>query len=52
MFKGSIQFACVPGYVLDPTVGATYACNNGQWLTKPRCLGNAVIHFALYLLIF
>jgi hypothetical protein len=36
--KGSIQFACIPGYALDPTVGASYICNNGQWSTKPRCL--------------
>ncbi|CAF3535250.1 unnamed protein product [Adineta steineri] len=35
---GSVQFACNPGYVLDPTVGASYTCNNGVWSTKPRCL--------------
>ncbi|UJR10078.1 hypothetical protein I4U23_014300 [Adineta vaga] len=34
---GSIQFACMPGYVLDSTVGASYTCNNGVWSTKPRC---------------
>ncbi|CAF0747031.1 unnamed protein product [Adineta ricciae] len=35
---GSIQFACSQGYVLDPTIGASYTCNNGVWSTKPRCL--------------
>ncbi|CAF0789085.1 unnamed protein product [Adineta ricciae] len=34
---GSIQFACIPGYTLDSTVGAAYTCNNGVWSTKPRC---------------
>ncbi len=29
------------GYVLDPTIGASYVCNNGQWSTKPRCLSNS-----------
>ena len=33
-----MQFACSTGYVLDPTIGASYVCNNGQWSTKPRCL--------------
>ncbi|CAF3995083.1 unnamed protein product, partial [Adineta steineri] len=36
--NGWIQFACNPGYALDPTVGASYTCNNGVWSTKPRCL--------------
>ncbi|CAF4644759.1 unnamed protein product [Rotaria sp. Silwood1] len=35
---GWIQFACMPGYALDSTVGALYTCNNGVWSTKPRCL--------------
>jgi hypothetical protein len=35
---GSIQFTCMPGYVLDPTIGASYMCNNGVWSTKPQCL--------------
>ncbi|CAF4947730.1 unnamed protein product, partial [Rotaria socialis] len=35
---GWVQFACVPGYALDATVGNLYICNNGVWSTKPRCL--------------
>ncbi|CAF2947521.1 unnamed protein product [Rotaria sp. Silwood2] len=35
---GWIQFACMPGYALDPMIGALYTCNNGVWSTKPRCL--------------
>ncbi|CAF1533170.1 unnamed protein product, partial [Adineta steineri] len=35
---GWIQFACNPGYALDPIVGASHTCNNGVWSTKPRCL--------------
>ncbi|CAF3354956.1 unnamed protein product [Rotaria socialis] len=35
---GWVQFACVPGYALDSTVGNLYVCNNGVWSTKPRCL--------------
>ncbi len=50
--KGSIQFACVLGYALDPTVGASYICNNGQWSTKPRCLSKSGIYFAFNLYIF
>ncbi|CAF4597909.1 unnamed protein product, partial [Rotaria magnacalcarata] len=35
---GWIQFACMPGYALDPMVGNLYICNNGAWSTKPQCL--------------
>ncbi|CAF3115912.1 unnamed protein product [Rotaria socialis] len=35
---GWVQFACLPGYALDSTVGNLYVCNNGVWSTKPRCL--------------
>ncbi|CAF2679564.1 unnamed protein product [Rotaria sp. Silwood2] len=35
---GWIQFACMPGYAIDSTVGELYNCNNGVWSTKPRCL--------------
>ena len=35
--QGSVRFACGVGYVLDPSIGDTYVCNNGQWSTKPRC---------------
>ncbi|CAF3634681.1 unnamed protein product [Rotaria socialis] len=35
---GWVQFACLPGYALDPTVGSLYVCSNGAWSTQPRCL--------------
>ena len=39
---GTIQLACVPGYTLDPSVGASYTCTNGVWSTKPRCLSKHI----------
>jgi hypothetical protein len=42
---GSLQFACGAGYTLDPTIGATYSCINGNWSPKPQCISK-LLHFA------
>ncbi|CAF0831335.1 unnamed protein product [Adineta steineri] len=44
---GSIQFTCSSGYALDPTIGASYTCNNGIWSTKPRCLTTSRCSYAV-----
>ena len=44
---GWIQFTCMPGYVLDPNIGALYNCNNGVWSTKPQCLSKLLFQLTL-----
>ena len=36
--QASVQYACTTGYTIDPSIGASYVCNNGQWSTKPQCI--------------
>ena len=35
---GWALYNCSSGYILDPSIGALYICDNGIWSTKPRCL--------------